>query len=128
MKLTRSLLDAAIERGIVSADQADALWAFWQAQTSASASDAPAFRPAHILYYLGGLVAIGAMTLFITLGWERLGHGGLLAVALVYALIGLGVTEGLLRYKLRIPAGLTAAFTLALVPLAVYALQGMLGW
>jgi hypothetical protein len=79
------------------------------------------------LYYLGGLVAIGAMTLFMTLGMERFGHAGLLVIALVYALIGLAATEWLLRHKLRIPAGLTAAFTLVLVPLAVYALQGALG-
>ena len=25
---------------------------------------------AHILYYLGGMIAIGAMTLFMTLGWR----------------------------------------------------------
>jgi len=61
------------------------------------------------------------------LGWERFGHGGLLAIVLAYALIGLGVTEWLRKRRLPIPAGIIAAFTLALVPLAVYALHGALG-
>jgi len=52
MNLTRPLLDAATERGILSGDQAKALWGFLQTQTA----DTPAFRPAHILYYLGGLL------------------------------------------------------------------------
>ncbi|MDR1996073.1 hypothetical protein [Azonexus sp.] len=131
MKLTPSWLAAAAQRGIITDQQANALWAFAEASgdtdTPAPPPDVPAFRPAHILYYLGGLVAIGAMTLFMTLGWERFGHDGLLAITIGYALIGLVVTEWLLRQKLRIPAGITAAFTLALVPLAVYALQGALG-
>jgi hypothetical protein len=131
MNLTPSWLATAVQRGIITDQQANALWAF--ARTSGAAGtqvplpDVPTFRPAHILYYLGGLVAIGAMTLFMTLGWERFGHGGLLAITLVYALAGLGITEWLLRQDLRIPAGIIAAFTLALVPLAVYALQGVLG-
>jgi len=124
MKLTPSWLAAAVQRGLITSPQADALWDFAQAGGNA---DAPTFRPAHILYYLGGLVAIGAMTLFMNLGWESFGHGGLLGIALVYALAGLCITHWLLGHKLRIPAGLTAAFTLALVPLAVYALQGALG-
>jgi len=124
MKLTPSWLAAAARRGIITEQQAEALWAFAKA---GDASDAPAFRPAHILYYLGGLVAIGAMTLFMAMGWERFGHGGLLAITVGYAAIGIFVTEWLLRQKLRLPAGLTAAFALALVPLAVYALQGALG-
>ncbi|MDR2852800.1 MAG: DUF2157 domain-containing protein [Burkholderiaceae bacterium] len=137
MKLSPTWLAAAVRRGIITGQQADALWAFAQAQPDGGTdaapirrsahAEAPALRPAHILYYLGGLVAIGAMTLFMTLGWERFGRGGLLAITLVYALIGWGITEWLLRQNLRIPAGLSAAFTLVLVPLAVYAVQGALG-
>jgi hypothetical protein len=41
------------------------------------------------LYYLGGLIAIGAMTLFMTLGWERFGATGLLWIAVCYCAIAL---------------------------------------
>jgi len=90
------------------------------------AHEAVRFKFTHVLYYLGGMIAIGAMTLFMTLGWERFGGGGLLAIALAY-LAGLwAVTHWLLYTKrLPIPAGITA--TLALVPMAVYGLQLLLG-
>ena len=81
MKITPDMLDQATARGLLHEGQADALWALLVEQQR----DRPGFRPAHILYYLGGLVAIGAMTLFITLGWERLGGAGLFAIASAYA-------------------------------------------
>ena len=69
MNLTRAHLDKAAQRGVIAPDQVDALWEV----LSESSADTPSFRFTHILYYLGGLIAIGAMTLFMTLGWERFG-------------------------------------------------------
>lgn len=125
MPLPRSQLDEAARRGIITSDQADALWDFLGAQ----AAETPSFRTTHILYYLGGLTAIGAMTLFMNLGWERFGGMGLFFIALAYGAAGLGLTEFLLRRKgLAIPAGITATFVVALTPLAVYGLQSALGY
>lgn len=125
MKLNRPLLDEAVRRGLVGDAQADALWDF----LSERAADTPSFRFTHILYYLGGLLAIGAMTLFMTLGWERFGGWGLFFIALAYAGAGLWATEHLLhRQRLPIPAGIVAAFVVVLTPLAVYGLQSALGW
>lgn len=125
MKLNRPLLDEAVRRGLVGDAQADALWDF----LSERAADTPSFRFTHILYYLGGLLAIGAMTLFMTLGWERFGGWGLFFIALLYAGAGLWATEHLLyRQRLPIPAGIVAAFVVVLTPLAVYGLQSTLGW
>ena len=125
MKLNRPLLDEAVRRGLVGDAQADALWDF----LSERAADTPSFRFTHILYYLGGLLAIGAMTLFMTLGWERFGGWGLFFIALLYAGAGLWATEHLLyRQRLPIPAGIVAAFVVVLTPLAVYGLQSALGW
>src|SRR5690606_7462953 len=59
--------------------------------------------------------------------WERYGGWGLLAISIAYGLLGIGLTEYLLKRRLRIPAGILAAFTVALTPLAVYALQVALG-
>ncbi|MGB6053843.1 MAG: DUF2157 domain-containing protein [Burkholderiaceae bacterium] len=124
MHITRALLQDAADHGVLSAPQADALWRFLSERDGA----APAFRAAHILYYLGGLVAIGAMSLFMTLGWEAFGGGGLLAVALLYAALGLWLMRLLLARRLAIPAGICAVFVVALTPLAVYGLQNLLGW
>jgi hypothetical protein len=125
MELNRNHLKEAADNGLLSAQQADALWKFLDAR----GKDTPSFRFTHVLYYLGGLIAIGAMSLFMTLGWERFGGWGLFFVALAYAGAGLFLTEYYLYRKLLpIPAGITATFVVVLTPLAVYGLQTAIGW
>ena len=41
-------------------------------------SRGPGFAFVNVLYYFGGLMAIGAMSLFMTLGFEAMGTWGLL--------------------------------------------------
>lgn len=124
MQLTRKLLDEAVAQEVVTAKQGEALWAFLAAATA----DTPTFKPAHILYYLGGLTAVGAMTLFMTLGWERYRGWGLVAIATVYAVIALALTAALLKRQLALPAGITAVLAVVMVPLAVYGAQHALGF
>jgi hypothetical protein len=125
MELNRGLLKEASEKGLINEKQAEQLWKF----LGERGKDTPSFRFTHILYYLGGLIAIGAMSLFMTLGWERFGGWGLFFIALAYAGAGLWLTEFFLnRSRLPIPAGITAAFVVVLTPLAVYGLQAALGW
>lgn len=125
MELNRSLLKEAIENGLINEQQAERLWEFLNERTK----DTPSFRTTHILYYLGGLIAIGAMSLFMTLGWERFGGWGLFFIALAYAGAGLWLTEIFLNHKrLPIPAGITATFVVVLIPLAIYGLQAAMGW
>ncbi len=124
MDLQRTTLDDATAAGILTADQAASLWDFLAARNV----DRPGFQFTHILYYLGGLIAIGAMSLFMTLGWEAFGGWGLFFIALAYAGAGLALTEFFLRSKqLRVPAGITATFVVVLIPLATYGLQLGLG-
>jgi hypothetical protein len=125
VQLDRQQLQQAVQAGLLDAIQAQPLWDFLQLQ----GRDRPSFRFTHILYYLGGMIAIGAMSLFMTLGWQRFGGWGLFGIALAYAVAGLGLTEFLLRrQRLAIPAGIAATFVVALVPLAVYGLQAAAGW
>ena len=125
MEFKRSHLQEATEHGLISAQQAEQLWQF----LGERGKDQPSLRFTHVLYYLGGLIAMGAMSLFMTLGWERFGGWGLFFIALVYAGAGLWLTEFFLHQKrLPIPAGIMATFVLTLTPLAVYGLQAALGW
>ena len=120
MQITRPLLEEATARGLLHEGQSVALWAFLAEHHRDVSMNTPGFKPAHILYYLGGLVAIGAMTLFMTLGWERLGAGGLFAIASAYIFAATLGTEVLLHKKrLPLPAGITGALAVALVPLAL---------
>lgn len=124
MHVTRGLLKEAVDKGLISPQQSEALWQFLREH----AGQGPGFQPTHVLYYLGGMLAIGAMTLFMTLGWERFGGWGILAISLAYAAAGMWATELLRARRLWIPMGITATFVVVLTPLAIYGLQDGLGW
>lgn len=124
------------QQGVLSLAQSQALWQALQAAVvvpgPASAAgrgqpEAPRFSFTHLLYYLGGLLAIGAATLFLTEGFQRLGAWGLLAISLAY-LAGCWVAARRLQARgLGIPAGILATLAVCLVPLATWALQHGLG-
>ena len=124
MKINRKVLGEAINAGILTQEQAERLWAFFARRSDT----APTFSLTHILYYLGGLIAIGAMTLFMTLGWEKYGGWGIFCIAVAYALLGIGLAEKFNGKSLAIPAGIMGAFVVALTPLAIYGLQQALGF
>ncbi|MGW8393627.1 DUF2157 domain-containing protein [Pseudoduganella sp. HUAS MS19] len=124
MKLTRAMLDEAAGQGLLDEGQAGRLWQFLVEREQHT----PGFKPAHILYYLGGLIAIGAMSLFMTLGWESFGGSGLFFISVCYMVAALGAVEWLRMRGMLLPAGVLAAFAVVLVPLAVYGLQHMLGF
>ncbi len=88
MRINQEDLEAAVAEALISKQQAGSLWQFLQQRQQGQ----PGFRMAHILYYLGGLVAIGAMSLFMTLAWESFGGWGLMGIALLYMLLGVGLT------------------------------------
>lgn len=122
MKIDRQQLEQAARRGLLHPEQVAPLWQFLE-------QDAPAgFRFAHLLYYLGGLIAIGAMTLFMTLGWQQYGGWALVGLGLLYALPALALAEGLKQRRLWVPSGILAALVICLTPLTLYGLQVALGW
>jgi hypothetical protein len=124
MELKRDQLEAAAAAGIVSPAQAHDLWRFLQD----ARAETPGFRPAHVLYYVGGLLAIGAVTFFVTLAWDALAGWPLLVLCGFLAWLGLALTHWFLERKhLVLPAGIMITFTVALVPLAVFSLQHALG-
>jgi hypothetical protein len=125
MRIERTQLEAAAQRGIISDGQAGALWTFLEAEQAGS----PQFSFNHLLYYLGGMVAIGGISAFVTLGWETLGGTGLFLVALAVMAAAAWLTHYFVaEQKLAIPAGLMAALIVAATPLALYGLQRTLGY
>jgi hypothetical protein len=124
VNITRDGLQDAVKEGILSNEQAEALYQHLESLPGAG----PAFSFTNILYYFGGLTAIGAMTLFMNLGWEQFGGWGILFIAILYAGIGLLLTERFRRGGHHIPAGICATFAIAMTPLAIYGLQQGMGW
>jgi hypothetical protein len=125
-RMTRAELDGAVREGIVSADQADKLLEYFGGSTS---HEQPRFSFVHVLYYLGGMIAIGAMSIFMTLGWNSLGGWGGFLTAILYGVPALLLSHWFLERKhLDIPAGIMATLAVVMVPLAIFAAQMALGY
>src|SRR6185503_3556622 len=125
--IVRSDLEGAVREGILDARQADRLVAFLSGGTAPSAAG-PRFTFVHVLYYLGGMIAIGAMSLFMTLGWNSLGGWGGFLTAVCYGGLALALTHWFLEQKkLPVPAGIMATLAVVMVPLAIFGAQMALG-
>jgi len=125
-------LQAAVHDGLITRTQAQQLWARWTAFGALQVESAPPLRGpsfsfTNTLYYFGGMVAIGAMTLFMTLGWDAFGAWGLLAISFGYLLACLKVADHLKGRELPVPAGILATLAVCLVPLMVWCVQQGLG-
>lgn len=117
-------LEAAVKSGIITEEQAKLLDDFWYKEHV----DTPSFRLVHLLYYFGGLMAISAVTYFVTQSWEHLLGFPLFIISILLFVLGISFTHFFLKRNLQIPAGIMATFALAVVPLAVYNLQHSLGY
>ncbi|MBF0095686.1 MAG: hypothetical protein HQL34_14210 [Alphaproteobacteria bacterium] len=127
IKITRGDLDKAAAAQVISPDQGERLWRFLGEQ--AALAGRPQFGTEHLLWYGGGLIVMGAMGLFTTVGFSSWGTGFLLATALVYAVVFFTV-GGRLWHKpgTRIAGGVLIAVAVSMAPLATYAVQDLLGW
>lgn len=123
MKLSKQKLLDAVDKKILTAAQADSLFEFFETYPNQD----PRFDFTHVLYYFGGLISIGAMTLFMNLGWEKFGGTGIVFICLLYAGIALKITNNFDRKGFAIPAGICATFVVCLTPLAIYGLQQAMG-
>jgi len=126
-QLERHHLDDAANAGLISSAQAQALWDFLLVHAPAPQAQHAGFSLSNTLHYLGGMLAIGAMSIFMTLGWEQFGGAGVFFIALLYFAIGWKLAARFERQGLEIPSGIMATFALVLVPLAVWGLQQAFG-
>jgi len=124
MKITRNMLNKAVDAKIISADQSNQLIDFFHKLPDQS----PGFNLTNVLYYFGGLIAIGAMTLFMNLGWELYGGWGIFFLCCCYGVLGLALAHNFQNKGFAIPAGICATFVICLTPLAIYGLQNAMGW
>lgn len=123
MHITRNMLNKAVDAQIITKEQANNLIDF----VNKLPEQSPGFNLTNVLYYFGGMIAIGAMSIFMTLGWGY-GGWGILILSLSYALLGIALTHLLHTKGYTVPAGICATFVVALTPLAIYGFQVIMGW
>ncbi|MBI6896014.1 DUF2157 domain-containing protein [Pseudomonas putida] len=117
-------LARAVNAGVLHPGQDQALLAFLRQQPESRAS----FQLAHVAFYFGALLIMGAMGWLLTEAWMRIGDGALLAIALLYIA---GITLFALSLQRRnqpVAAGVLAAVAVSIVPLAVFAIERLAGW
>ncbi|MBW4427038.1 MAG: DUF2157 domain-containing protein [Nostoc desertorum CM1-VF14] len=125
MKIYQEDLHWAVSQGLITAEQANALWdALFQRN-----SERPQFNFVNVTFYFGALIVISAMTWFMTLAWESFGGGGIFLLASIYALCFVLAGSNLWRrQEMKIPGGLLFTIAVSLTPLAIYGLQRATGF
>lgn len=126
MELDRDDLTWAASQGLISEAQAGELWRALEGREAARGG--ARFDLAHVAYYFGALVVVGAMGWFMTLGWESFGGVGVLLLSLAYALVFALAGRTLWRREdSRTPGGLLFTLAVWMTPLAVYGLERAAG-
>ena len=140
-------IEDAVRAGVITEQQGEDLWRRWQragaaagesgeadalqAQPAAAQAprrvEGPRFGFTNVLYYFGGMVAISAMSIFMSIGWSAFGAFGLAAISLSYLVVLLLVADRLKRHGLLIPAGILATLAVVLVPLLLWCVQNIMG-
>jgi len=133
-QIRRVDLDGAVDAGILTTAQADRLASFLAARVPApgtphDAHERPRFSFVHVLYYLGGMIAIGAMSLFMTISWASYGPWSGVVFSLAYGVLFIALTHTFHeRKRLAVPAGIMATLAVVMVPLAIFCVQYALGY
>jgi hypothetical protein len=100
-----------------------------QIQLAEQPQVASSFEAAHVAYYLGAMLIIGAMGWFITTAWDNLSGLALSAIAILYAAVFGGVGYVLFqKVPTKIPGGILTAVAVCMTPMAVYGIERQLGW
>lgn len=123
-------LAALVGAGIISAEKRDQIAKFLAARPAAPSMHAPQaarFDLTHVLWYGGALIIIGAMGLFTTEAFNRMGGWALAGCGLVYAAaLALLGEHFWFKKKLRVPGGLFIAAAVSMVPMIVFGVQDAL--
>lgn len=124
-KITADELRVAVQRAGLPADAFERI----QAALATEAETVPNFEAAHISYYLGALLIIGAMGWFVTNAWDRLSGLTLSAIAIGYGvLFGAAGVHLFRKASTKIPGGLLVAVAVCMTPMAVYGVERAAGW
>lgn len=122
--VTREDLVSAADRGAMSRQDVDSLWQELVSQHAAVTPEEPTsgFDIGQLAYYAGGVLVMIAMGWFMERAQAIFGAGGVVALAVAYA-IGFSALGYKLYFKdkLRIPGGLLYTLAVLMTPIAVSA-------
>lgn len=130
VSVTKEKLTQAIEKGIITPQQAESLWELLKADTNVEtetlATNKSESAFVKMLYYSGTFIIIGAMSWFMNKAWDSWHGAGVAAIALVYAL-GFILTGKSFSKKSKVISHLFYVMAVGMTPLFTYAIQKSLG-
>lgn len=121
-------LDAAVQLGIITSEQATAIRAIAPSRDEVPVRAPVAVDAALVGYVLGAITVVAAMIWFLADRWTWLGPGGALAVCLLYGVILVVTAEVLRREGFAYASGIAMLLAVATVPPAMVALNALVGW
>ncbi|NQD75782.1 DUF2157 domain-containing protein [Pseudomonas sp. CM27] len=117
-------LARAVHAGVLQQGQDQALLAFLRKQPAQRGS----FQLAHVAFYFGALLIMAAMGWLLTEAWLSIGDWALLIIPSLYILLITLFALNLQRRAQPVAAGVLAAVAVSIVPLAVFAIERLIGW
>ena len=124
MQVSKDDFGWAVSQGLISAEQAKAVWNALEGRDSIR----PRFESRTSFTTSESLIVISAMGCFMTLGWETFGGGGILLISVIYALCFVLAGRTLwFKQNLTIPGGLLFTMAVCMTPLAVYGFERLIG-
>jgi hypothetical protein len=122
MKILKSDLDSAAQKGIITKEQSDKLWGFLDSLREHQ----PTFRGLHIWYYFGGLLIMSSMTWLLSTVWES--GIALMIMSALFSLLYLFLGHHLWKKEeTKIPGGLLITAAVSLVPLFIFGFESVTG-
>jgi len=123
MKDGQQKMARAVEAGIITPDQAEALLSFWQQDNPPDPIQADVTSPmSRFLYYLGALIVIAAMSWLMNTAWDLFHGFGIFTIAVGYAMI-FCLMARYFRQKSVVLSGLFVVMAVCMTPLGVFGLQ-----
>ncbi len=124
IKISKEDILKASESGIISNEQAEALWSHLAEDTS----EKVVFSGVNVAYYFGAFIIISAMTWFATEAFANFSSLGLMIISLVYfagfSQVGRKLYE---NPATRTPGGLLLTIAVFMVPLFIFSCQHYAG-
>lgn len=120
VEISKDELDLLVEKGIITENQVPLIWEHLLSEKQIERK----FNGINVIYYMGALLIISAMTWFATEAFSKYNAIGLMLVALVY-FVGLLLTGSKL-FKIpmyHIPGGLLLTCAVFMVPLFIFSVQ-----
>ncbi len=129
-RLPISRLEAAVARGIITAEQLQAIRDM-PAEAAPPRGRAPeagrGLNAVTIAYYVGGAAVVFAFGWYVVDRWNTLGPAGVLAIALLYGAIFAFTARYLDRLGFRTAAAVATLLTVVMTPLAAWGLLKLTG-